>query len=139
MKKLASLIILVISDAAAVYLSFLLAYFLRGDIIPQIFAKYKEVYLLPFSNFTDNFYLVVLWIFIFAYEKLYTRRFTFWEEVKVLLKGATLSSSIVIIMIFITREEVLFSRTVVILAWFSRLFLFPLFLNFPALLGLAKQ
>lgn len=127
MKKSISLIILAVSDGLVVFLSFLAAYWIRDEILPHVFNKYKTMSLFPLSNFIDNFYVVILWTFIFAYEKLYTRRFTFWEEVKALLKGATLSSSIVIIMIFITRKQALFSRTVVILAWLISLLLFPLF------------
>jgi len=68
-----------------------------------------------------------IWILIFAYEKLYTKRYPFWEEVKTLLKSATVSSSLIMIMIFIARRQIQFSRTIVILAWLISLFMFPLF------------
>jgi len=71
--------------------------------------------------------MALIWIFIFAYERLYTKRYFFGEELKILLKGATISSSLIMIFIFITKTYLQFSRTVVILAWFLSLFLFPLF------------
>ena len=69
--------------------------------------------------------MALVWVIVFAYEGLYTRRYPFWEEVKALMKSVTTSSFMVMIMIFITQEQ-LISRTVVVLAWFLSLFLFPL-------------
>jgi undecaprenyl-phosphate galactose phosphotransferase len=69
----------------------------------------------------------MVWIFIFASMKLYTKRYPFFEEVKFLIKGSTLSFCLIMISIFITRQQLLFSRTVVVLAWIISLLLFPLF------------
>jgi undecaprenyl-phosphate galactose phosphotransferase len=73
--------------------------------------------------------MALVWVMIFSYEGLYTRRYLFWEEVKALMKAVTTSSFLIMIMIFITQEQ-LISRTVIVLAWFLSLFLFPLFRYF---------
>jgi undecaprenyl-phosphate galactose phosphotransferase len=126
-KKFITFIILMVSDILIVLLSFLLAFFARSEILPQFFLKFKEIELAPFSNFLQYFYMAGVWTIIFAYEKLYTKRFSFWEEVKVLLKSATIASSVIMIIFFISRMQIGFSRTIVVLAWMLSLLLFPLF------------
>lgn len=126
-KKVISLFFLVLSDILVIFISFWLAYFIRNEFLPQIFPRFSTVNLVPLSTFFNHFYMVIVWIFIFAYEKLYIKRFPFWAELKVLLKSITLSFALIMIMIFLTRKQIQFSRTIVILAWVLSLFLFPLF------------
>lgn len=122
--KIISFTILVFTDLAVVYLSFWLAYLIRSEILSHLFSLFRFP-LQPLSVFTDHFYMAMVWVAVFAYERLYTRRFPFWEEVKVLLKSATISSFFIMIMIFVSRKQIVFSRTVVILAWLLSLFMFP--------------
>ena len=68
-----------------------------------------------------------VWLIIFAYERLYTKRYSFWEETKVLIKSATLSTFFIMIIIFMTRQQVQYSRTIVVLAWVLSIILFPFF------------
>ena len=89
-KKFITFIILMVSDILIVLLSFILAFFVRSEILPQFFLKFKEIELAPFSNFLQYFYMAGVWTIIFAYEKLYTKRFSFWEEIKVLLNDGPL-------------------------------------------------
>ena len=126
-KKAFSVFSLVLTDFAVVFISFWLAYFIRNDFLPQIFFGFTDVHLLPFSTFANHFYFAIVWMLVFAHEKLYTKRYSFWEEVKVLLKSATLSFFMVMVMIFITRQQLQFSRTTVILAWLLSLLFFPAF------------
>jgi undecaprenyl-phosphate galactose phosphotransferase len=126
LKKIITLLILIFSDFIVVFASFLLAYLVRDNILPRLFGKFGIVSLPSFSYFLKYFYFAGIWIIIFAYEKLYTKRFHFWKEVNVLVKSTTIASSMVMIMIFISRKQLLFSRTVIILALLISLFLFPL-------------
>lgn len=125
--KLISFSALIISDFIVVFLSFLLAYFIRSDILSHLFISFRSIPVLPFANFLEHYYVGLVWIAIFAYEKLYTKRYTFWAELKVLIKSATLSSILIMILIFVTKTQLRFSRTIVVLAWLLSLFLFPLF------------
>jgi undecaprenyl-phosphate galactose phosphotransferase len=126
-KKVMSFLAFISTDMAALILSFLLAYSIRSEILASLSFKFKAISLLPFSNFLNHYYLAIVWIIIFAHEKLYTKRFPFWEEVRILLKSATISFVLIMVMIFISRRQVQFSRTVIVLAWLLSLFLFPLF------------
>jgi undecaprenyl-phosphate galactose phosphotransferase len=126
-KKIFTLTILIITDVLIVIMSFILAFLIRSEILPQLFQRFKEIELAPFSNFIQYFYMAGVWTIIFAYEKLYTKRFAFWEEVKVLLKSATIASAAIMIIIFIARRHIEYSRTIVVMAWILSLFLFPIF------------
>lgn len=132
--KVLSFLSLMISDLAVVFLSFILAYLMRSELLPHLFNRFQFFPVLPISNFFNHYYVGIVWISIFAYEKLYTKRFSFWTESKILIKSATLSSAIVMIIIFITKTQIQFSRTIVIVAWLLSLFLFPVFRFFSKIL-----
>jgi len=132
-KKITSVLFLVISDITVVVASYLLAYLIRNEILPNLVNKFEAIPLLPLSTFLNHFIMISTWLFIFLYEGLYTKRYTYWDEVKVLLKSATLASSFIMIVIFITKMRQ-FSRTVVILAWLMSLLLFPIFRYFTKIL-----
>jgi FlaA1/EpsC-like NDP-sugar epimerase len=125
-KKFICFAILIISDLTVIVISFVIAHMLRSEILPLLFERFKTPFF-PLSSLLDHFYMSAVWILIFASEKLYTKRYPFFEELKVLSKGSTLSFCLIMISIFITRQQVLFSRTVVVLAWIISLILFPLF------------
>jgi len=127
LKKSITLVILILSDILIVLVSYILAFFIRSDILPQLFVRFREIELAPFSNFMQYFYMAGVWTIIFAYEKLYTKRYSFWEEVKVLLRSTTIASSAIMIIIFIARRHIEYSRTIVVMAWLLSLFLFPAF------------
>jgi len=125
-KKITSLAFLVISDFAVILISFTLAFLIRSNIFHHLFLQYKNIPLYPLSNFLNQYLFIAIWILIFAYKKLYTKRFPFWEEIKNLVSATTASSALIMIIIFITNTERQFSRTIVILAWLISLILFPL-------------
>ena len=126
-KKVISFFSLVAVDAAAIVLSFILAHLVRLHLLPRLIARYREIRLYPLSYFLDHYYLFLIWLVVFAYHRLYTKRFPFWEEVKAIIQSCTLSSLLVIITIFLTKTEFKYSRTVVVLAWLISLLLVPAF------------
>jgi undecaprenyl-phosphate galactose phosphotransferase len=102
------------------------AYLIRNSLLPGLKTKYQEIPLQPLSVLFPQGYLILTWMLVFAYERLYTKRYQFWEETKVLIKSATVSSSLIILLIFFTKTEHSFSRTIVIAAWLFSLVLFPI-------------
>jgi undecaprenyl-phosphate galactose phosphotransferase len=136
-KKVIAFFSLVIVDAAAIILSYVLAYFIRLSILPTALARYRAIRLYPFYVFLENYYLVFVWLAVFAYHRLYTKRFPFWEEVKKIIQSSTISSLMVIIIIFLTKTEANYSRTVVVLAWLLSLLLVP-FLRYYLKLAMTK-
>ncbi len=123
--KFLSFLILIISDLTGVFLCFVLAYSIRDHILPVLFPEFKSVWLHPFSNFLDYYYLAFLWIAIFAYERLYTKRFSFWDEIWILWKSTTISFVIIMVIIFMSRKQIYYSRTIVVLSWLLSLCLIP--------------
>ena len=126
-KKTISTSLLILSDLAVLFLSLWIAHFIRSDILIYLSPKFKILPVLSIRVFLNHFYMASVWLLIFAYEKLYTKRYPLWEEIRVLLKGTTLSSALIMIMIFITKKQMPFSRTILVLTWLLSLFLFPFF------------
>jgi Undecaprenyl-phosphate galactose phosphotransferase WbaP len=124
-KKIASFACLIATDMLIILASYCLAFLFRGEILPGLISRYSEVPLLPFSYFLSHSYMLLAWFLVFANERLYTKRLPFWQEYKVLIKGSTISTLLIMIIIFITRSEMRFSRTIVITAWLFSLFLLP--------------
>ena len=64
---------------------------------------------------------------IFSLEKLYTRRYFFWEEVRVLIRSVSLSFVLLLTFVFVARSYKQTSRVVIILAWGASFVVFPFF------------
>jgi len=121
--------LLVISDLAALLTSFVLAFFLRSRILPALNAGFKELAPLPLkTQLRYGFlYVAIFSVLVIAYEKLYAKRLSLWDETKRLLTGVTLSFVLLMMTIYVARAFTQFSRVVILLAWLLSLILFPLF------------
>jgi undecaprenyl-phosphate galactose phosphotransferase len=124
-RKIAAFGCLILSDLVVIALSYTIAYFLRAGLLLRVFPQLAQLPLPSLSFYFSYFYMALLWLLFFSLEKLYTKRYAFWAELKVLLRAATFSSFSIIILIFLTRREFYFSRVIVILAWLISLLLFP--------------
>ena len=69
--------------------------------------------------------LLILW-----YEKIYSYRFDFWEETKLLLKALSLSFMIILAFLVLSRIETLFSRTFIVMYFILLALLFPFYKRF---------
>ncbi len=126
LKKFTAFFCLVLSDFAAVFLSFLLAFWLRSEIFPLIFPflRHRPVF---FFLYLDAAYLFAVWLIVFSHEKLYTKRHSFWEEVRLLLKSNTIAFSLIMVLVFLTQQHTYYSRLIIVTAWLISIFLLPLF------------
>lgn len=122
-QKIFTIFLLILADAFVVFICYFLAHFLRDQIFP-IFIRFPAP-LLPFGVFITRYYLIFAYIIAFAYEGLYTQRFTSWEETKRLWRGAFVATALTIIAIYVSRSYMV-SRVVVVLAFISGLILLPL-------------
>lgn len=127
-KTVISTISLIISDISALLLSFLTAYFIRINVIPAIHPS-AIPQLIPLSTHLRYGFLygAVIVIFVFTSEKLYTKRLSFWDESKRLLKGIVLSFIFLMMIVFISRGYTQYSRIIIITAGLLSIFLVPLF------------
>jgi Undecaprenyl-phosphate galactose phosphotransferase WbaP len=127
-RKYVSFGALLLSDAAALFLSFYAAFLIRARLLawiaPEFFTTRTPV---DFSMFLGRWYIFFLTIAVFAVEGLYTKRHAFWEETRLLLKSSTLSFGLIMAAIFVTKEYFPFSRLIVALAWLLSFGLLPAF------------
>jgi Undecaprenyl-phosphate galactose phosphotransferase WbaP len=114
------IIILFLSDLVILILITALAIIIR-DIIPRVSS------LLPqFSReFSYAWWFFPIWLTILAYEGAYTRRFTLWDEVKLLWKVALFSTLAILTIVFLGQIGLLVSRAVVVFIGALSLVLFP--------------
>jgi Undecaprenyl-phosphate galactose phosphotransferase WbaP len=126
-QKLICLAALILSDLAALLASFLLGFLARNEVLIGVgpfSARPLSLSTQISSTFLAGSFLVLL---TFSAEKLYTRRFFFWEEARVLIRSVSLSFVLLLTFVFVSRSYKQTSRVVILLAWGAGLVLFPAF------------
>ncbi|MBI5640866.1 MAG: undecaprenyl-phosphate galactose phosphotransferase WbaP [Nitrospirae bacterium] len=110
-------------DMFSILAVFELAVAVRVHILPYLYSGFATE--VPFSSFTDIWWLFLIWLFFFSYEGLYTKRFSFWDEIKALCKVSFFSTIGVFTIVSIGKLSGDISRTVVILMGIFSIVLFP--------------
>jgi undecaprenyl-phosphate galactose phosphotransferase len=125
-RKLACLGFLIVSDVASLLLVFLAGYVLRDNVLAGLPAF--RVPPIPLDVQLGSGFVrgAVIMVMMFAYQKLYTRRHSFWQETRLLLEGVTLTFLLIMTTAFLFRSYPRFSRTVLVIAWLLSLAVFPL-------------
>ncbi|MCI0470603.1 MAG: sugar transferase [Candidatus Aminicenantes bacterium] len=128
MRKIVSTAALVITDLTALILAFRLAYFLRVEIIQDLF-NISNPWFFPIEHFYNMYYLLLVFILIFSYEKLYSyhRRFNFSEEFVYIARGLFISVILIAVLVYLSRTYEVFTRTIPILMMLTGMVLVPLF------------
>lgn len=125
MKKVISFLTILLADIFSLILSFRVSYFLRVNIIPAIF-NVENPWFFPEEHFYKMYYLLFVFIFIFSYEKLYTRRYEFFEEFLYITRGLFISVILIAVIIYLSRTYEIFARTIPILMMFTGMIIVPL-------------
>lgn len=107
-------IILAAVDYAAVLASLLTAWFIRADLLPNIFDT-----LVPFQANSIFSYVVLpaAYVLFFAYEGMYTKRLPFWRCAEIVFKICTYVSVLAIVMMYLIGSAEQVSRLFVLLTW----------------------
>ncbi len=121
-KKSIGIIILLMIDFIAVFTTLQSALFLRKSIFP-LFLEFPPF---PEINYTFLWWIYYIWLFFFAYEGLYTKRFSFWDEVKTLWKVSFFSTLGIFAVLYLGKIGEQISRTTVVLMGIISLPLLPL-------------
>ena len=124
-KKLLTVALLVAGDAAAIIGCFILGFMIRTATLP-IFIPLSRIRPAFLSIYLAKSFMVFVWVAVFLYEKLYTKRYVFWDEVRLLIKSTTIAFSLIMTSLFLSREVIRFSRLIIVLAWLLSLVLLPL-------------
>ncbi len=125
-KNSAVVIALMIFDLLGIIVSFTGAFYIRAWLLADM------IHIFPPMEHGIDVYLKMwmilsFWLIIFAYEGLYPSIGSgFWEETKGILKGNTLTFLILILLTFITKTSIEFSRPVIVLAFLLSIVLVPL-------------
>lgn len=120
-KKLAGISLLFIMDAITILFVLESAIFLRKNILPY-FTQFPEF---PSIDFTFFWWIFPVWLLFFAYEGLYTKRFSFWDEVKAIWKAIFFSTVAVFSILYLGKIGEKVSRTVLVVMGLISLPLMP--------------
>jgi undecaprenyl-phosphate galactose phosphotransferase len=125
-KKAFTLACLVFSDCLAILACISVAFLIRREFLPYIWSEMHQRPVV-YAAYIDRLYLLVIWVGVFMYEKLYTKRLGFWEEVQGLIRGSTISFALIMVVAFLTKQYFPFSRGILLFAWVFTLAALPAF------------
>jgi Undecaprenyl-phosphate galactose phosphotransferase WbaP len=128
MRKIISILALLASDITALIITFRLAYFIRVEIIQDLF-NVANPWFFPIEHFYKMYYLLLVFILIFSYEKLYAyhRRYNFSEEFVFIARGLLISVVLIALLVYLSRTYEIFTRTIPVLMVFTGMIIVPLF------------
>ena len=125
MKELIAKIIFIVIDLLIITFSIYFSDFLRGHFNELIGAPHTA----SLSNYNVFLPLYVLPIILFAYEGIYTYRYDFWHESRLILRGIIFSSILVFAYLAITKSIGVYSRFVLGFSFLIMALLVPLSKN----------
>lgn len=103
--------LLLVTDIITLILIIQGAISIRKNILPH-FMEFPDF---PQINFTFFWWVFPLWLFFMAYEGLYTKRFSYWDEIKMLWKSAFFATLATFTILFLGKIGEQVSRTVLVL------------------------
>ena len=124
MKNALGSLLLALTDAGTLLVIFKLSVFVRAKVLPFFHSGFPADP--PFKNMNNLFWFVAVWLFFLFYEGLYTKRFSFWDEIGALAKVSFFATASVFATISISKMGEEISRTLVILMGFFAVAVFPL-------------
>jgi undecaprenyl-phosphate galactose phosphotransferase len=123
-KNIVKILSLVFIDILAFYCSLLAAFYTRKFLVLFIPSVLELRLSVPY--FLNIWWLPVIFISFIAYERLYIKSLSFWDETYELLKAVTVSMFTVLALLTIGRMTPDISRLTVIFLWMYGLLIFPL-------------
>jgi len=125
MKRLLSFIIILVGDILALIAAFFISYYIRVSLLPFLFGMDLPVFF-PVSHFYQFSYLILVFILIFFYEKLYTRRFDLFEEFIYITRGLFIGVIFIAVFVYFSRTAEVFARTIFVSMLFVGAVVVPL-------------
>ncbi len=122
-KRNSGIILLVAVDIFTIFFVIQSALFIRKNILPH-FGNFPPF---PQIDFTFFWWVFPVWLFFFTYEGLYTKRYSFWDEIKVLWKVVFFSTLASFSILYLGKVGEQVSRTVLVVMGIVAIPLLPLF------------
>jgi len=123
MKNFISKIIFILFDIIIISLSIYLAYFIRT------LLETAHLHTIPLTVYLNFYPLYIVPIFIFAYEGIYTYRYDFWHETRLIIKGMVFASILIFAYLAMTKSIENYSRLVIGISFVIMVLLIPLSKN----------
>jgi len=123
MKDFISKTIFVLFDIIMIILSIYLAYLIRGEM------ETLHENTIPLKQYFQFYPLFVVPILLFAYEGIYTYRYDFWHESRLIFKGIVFSAILIFAYLAMTKTIIEYSRLVIGLTFLIMALLIPLSKN----------
>jgi undecaprenyl-phosphate galactose phosphotransferase len=123
MKDFISKIIFILFDIAMIALSIYFAYLLRGSF--DILALHD----IPLRAYLSFYLLYIIPVLLFSYEGIYTYRYDFWHESRLIFKGLIFSFILIFAYLAMTKTIIEYSRLVIGLSFVIMALLIPLSKN----------
>lgn len=121
MKKGLDFVLLLIVDLLILATCLELSILIRKELLPSVIG-FPEFLGRGISTY---WWVFPIWIFFFAYEGLFTKRFSFWDEIKQLWKVIFFSTVAVFSILFLGKMGEKYSRTVIVLTGLISIFILP--------------
>ncbi len=121
MKRTLSMVLLITADILTIFLVLQGAIYTRKNILPH-FGTFPEF---PPIDFTFFWWIFPVWLFFLSYEGLYAKRFSFWDEVKMLWKVVFFSTLATFAILYLSKAGEQVSRTVLVLTGIIAIPAFP--------------
>ncbi len=122
-KKNLGMILLFTADFAAILILIQSAISIRKHVLPH-FLSFPEF---PPIDFTFFWWVFPVWVFFFAYEGLYTKRFSYWDEVKMIWKVTVFSTLATFAILYLGKFGEQVSRTVLVVMSIISIPVLPIF------------
>ena len=123
MKDLLSKMIFVFFDIFIVAISIYLAYYIRGEF------ETLQKNTIPLEQYFQFYPLFIVPVLLFAYEGIYTYRYDFWHESRLIIKGIIFSALLIFAYLAMTKMIVEYSRLVIGISFVVMALLIPLSKN----------
>ncbi len=123
MKDIIAKIIFIIFDIVIITFSIYLSYIIRGEF------ENLGVNTVPLDQYFEFYPLLIVPILLFAYEGIYTYRYDFWHESRLIIKGIIFSTIIIFAYLAMTKMIIDYSRFVISIAFLIMMILIPLSKN----------
>jgi len=124
-KEIARVAALIVIDIIAVYSALSLAYYSRK--LLDIFATRLMSLDLPLWSYWRFWWIPLIFIIAVAYEKLYVKRISFWDETREVIAAVSASIMVIFAIVSLGKLSGVISRLVIVFLWFYSMFLLPFF------------
>jgi len=124
MKNIISKIIFILLDINIVMLSLYLAFLLRGEHFGSL-----DIHTIPLHTYITFYPIYIIVILLFTYEGIYTYRYDFWHESKLVIKVILFASILVFAYLAMTKSIENYSRLVIGFSFIFMILLIPLSKN----------